>query len=69
MLPRDNRLEISIYDKVGGLLSFGDTLIGQTVIDLEKRRFGNVPNQAKMILDKIKEGEKEFMTAAEKETY
>ena len=39
-LPKDWKLEISIYDKskVGRL---GDKLIGLTVIDLENRRHGD----------------------------
>lgn len=46
--PRDYRLEVSIYDKGDGI--DGDTLIGSTVIDLEKRRLGNMQNQAEIVL-------------------
>jgi hypothetical protein len=33
---------VSIYDRGDGI--DGDTLIGSTVIDLEKRRLGNMQN-------------------------
>lgn len=40
--PDDWELKIEIYDKNGSFnrLATGDKLIGQTVIDLEQRRFG-----------------------------
>ena len=39
IFPEDWRLEIAIYDK--GIVSYADSLIGATVIDVENRHYAN----------------------------
>lgn len=48
LLPKDRNLTVAIWDK-GSWLG-GDTLIGQTEIDLELRRVGDKYNQARELV-------------------